>query len=165
MEAASFFVSFCSLIVALIALGLSFYSWRRSFRPIVTAAVKTHAGGNVLTAYNLVVMNSGTLPAKNIRLSADKNLLARALGRGATEKERKSELACFDSVIRFLQNNDRVSCAFGHTKANDAGFWKYNAIISIDVNYEGWFGSKYHHTQELVIVDSESFTGYFWGDP
>jgi hypothetical protein len=164
IAAIALFVSFCSLVVSICALGLSVHFWRRSFRPIVTAAVKTADGGNVLIAYNLVLLNSGTIPAKNIRISASESSLVAALGEGASDEKRKSELACFNGVaIDILQNNDRVSCPFGDTTADNQGFWKYGASVPITITYQGWFGKKYKNDQTLKIVDSNSFTGYFWG--
>jgi hypothetical protein len=81
----------------------------------------------------------------------------------ASAKNKERWLACFNQVIGLLQNNDRVSCSFGTTKATDAGFWKHNAAISITIIYEGWFGRKYKERQDIQIADSNSFTGYSWG--
>ena len=97
-------IAIAALLVAAASLGLSIYFWRRSFRPIVTVAVKTHTAGNVLTSYDLVVLNSGTIPAKNIRLAADDSSLTAALGGGATEEKKKKWLAAFNQTIPILQN-------------------------------------------------------------
>ncbi len=159
IAAAALAISFCSLVV-------SIYFWSRSFRPIVTAVVKTHAAGNEKIAYDLVVLNSGTLPARNIRITAAENWLGAALGRDTSEENKQKWLACFNNQgIVLLHNNDRVSCSFGTTEANDAGFWKYDATIPVMITYEGWFGKKYKETQNIKISDSNSFTGYFWGIP
>jgi hypothetical protein len=149
-------ISFCSLLA-------SVYFWRRSFRPIVSAAVKTHAAGNEAILYDLVVLNSGTVPARNIRIKATEKSLTSAFGRDASAENKERWLACFNQVIGLLQNNDRVSCSFGTTKVADGGFWKHNAAISITIVYEGWFGRKYNDKQNIQIADSNSFTGYSWG--
>jgi hypothetical protein len=161
ISSAALAISFCSLLI-------SFYFWTRSFRPIVTAAVKTHAAGNEAILYDLVVLNSGTIPARNIRIQAAEQSLAAAFGGDATPENKQRWIACFDQVILILQNNDRVSCSFGTTKAADTGFWKHNATISVIITYEGWFGSKYfpwkyEEKQDIRITDSDSFTGYSWG--
>jgi hypothetical protein len=156
-------ISAAALAVALVSLGLSFYFWRRSFRPIVTVAVKTNSGGNVMITYDLVVLNSGTIPAKNIRIIVSEDDLVPAFGQDATDANRRQELSCFDAVIEMLQNGDKTSCSFGTTKANDGGFWRYNSVIPITLHYEGWFGKKYSESQRIRIVDSDSFTGYYWG--
>src|SRR5450759_464420 len=156
IAAAALLISFCSLLA-------SVYFWRRSFRPIVSAAVKTHAAGNEAILYDLVVLNSGTVPARNIRIRATEKSLTAAFGRDASAENKERWLACFNQVIGLLQNNDRVSCSFGTTKAADAGFWKHDAAISITIVYEGWFGRKYIDEQNIQIADSDSFTGYSWG--
>jgi hypothetical protein len=157
-------IAVVALIVSAISLGLSVYFWRRSFRPIVTAMVKTHDGGNVTIAYDLVILNSGTIPAKNIRIEAEKNSLASAFGGDASETNKERCLACFNQLIPLLHNNDRITCFFGTTRADDAGFWKYKANITITIFYEGWFGNKYSDKQRIQIRDSNSFTGYYWGE-
>jgi hypothetical protein len=147
-------VSFCSLLISLDV-------WRRTARPVVAVAVKTHAGGNVAILYDLVVVNSGSMPAKNVKLIAEPNSLAAALGADATPANRDGWLSCFDFVIPVLLNNDKTSCSFGTTEANDRGFWKYKAIIDVDVVYEGRWRT-YRDKQRLRILDTDSFTGHHW---
>lgn len=154
-----------AISIAFLSLVLAFFGWRRSFRPIVTVAVKTHDASDQLIAYDLVVLNSGTLPAKNIHLTVDERSLALALGRGASEEDQKRWLACFRQVIPSLQNNDNVSCSFGYTNDTGTGFWKPNAALHVTIKYRGWFGWwRYRDWQELRIVDSASFTGFSWGN-
>jgi hypothetical protein len=45
--------------------------WKESNRPIVSALVETHSAGNVATMFNLTVINSGSRPAINIKLTID----------------------------------------------------------------------------------------------
>jgi hypothetical protein len=157
-------IALIALIVSVIALGLSIYFWRRQFRPIVTAAVKTHFGGEASIAYDLALLNCGTIPAKNIRITANEASLAQAFGKDATLDNKTRWLACFDpaTAIAILHNNDRVSCSLGTTSARDTGFWKYGSKIAVEIRYEGWFGKKYHQSQLIEIIDSDSFTGFMW---
>jgi hypothetical protein len=154
-------ISAAALAISILSLGFSFYFWRRSFRPILTVAAKTHEAKSDVITYDLVFLNSGTIPAKNIRITAE-GALTTAFGRGASEKNKQRWLACFNRTIPILQNGYSVSCSFGTTQENDAGFWKYNAIIPVIVTYEGWFGWKYQEGQSVQIVNSESFTEYSW---
>ena len=153
-----------ALVISLIALWLSIYFWRRTFRPIITAAVRTHQGGNVAIAYDLRLHNSGSIPAKEIRLTANESSVDAALGEDATPENRSRWLACFSdaNLIHILQNGESVSCSFGYTRGPEAGFWKYRSTISIKIEYKGWFGKEYTQTQEIKIVDSGSFTGFMW---
>jgi hypothetical protein len=158
-------VALVALIVSIISLTYSFYFWRRSFRPIVTAAVKTNKGGNVLIVYDLVLLNSGTIPAKNITIRADQSSLDLAFGKDATDANKTRWLAPFrqSRIISILQNGENISCGFGTTGVNDNGFWKYESTILVEIHYQGWFGKKYKQSQALQILDSESFTEHKWG--
>ena len=131
----------------------------------MTAAVKTHTSGSNAIAFDLVVLNSGTLPARNIRITATDAVLAAAFGRDATAENKERWLAGFKSKIEVLQNDDRVSCSFGTTKKDDAGFWKAHARIPITVLYEGWFGGTYKDEQVICVADFNSYTGHAWGAP
>ncbi|AZO63023.1 hypothetical protein EOA75_24830 [Mesorhizobium sp. M1A.F.Ca.IN.022.07.1.1] len=162
-------VSIVALIVSIIALGMSVFFWRRQFRPIVTAMVQTHHGGNDGIAYNLVVLNSGSIPARNIRLVVrDQAALEAALGAGADAETRGYWLACFEPsmVIRLLQNGAQTTCSFGLThRIPKKSFWKAQAEFPIQIEYEGWFGERYRDDPPniLQIADSDSFTGGMWG--
>lgn len=157
-------ISFSALLVSIIAFGTSIYFWRRSFRPIVTAMVKTHSAGNMGTAFDLEVLNSGSLPAKNIRLSANPEKIESAFGNDASQENRNRWLCCFEpeNTISILHNNEKIRCSFGMSRVDDQGFWKYKAIIPITIKYEGWFGKEYTQNQVIQIIDSDSFTGFLW---
>lgn len=159
-------IALVALLVSLLTFGASIIFWRRQFRPIVTAAIRTHVAGTQAIMYNLVLLNSGTIPAKNIVLGVDELTLVAALGDDATTENKTRWLACFSATprIRILHNGDRTSCSFGTTQIGNSGFWKNRATISITIKYEGWFGLSYTQQQMLEVVDSASFTGYMWGD-
>jgi hypothetical protein len=159
-------IAFVALLVSIASLGISVSFWRKSFRPIVTAMVKTHSAGNDGITYDLVLLNSGAIPAKNITLKANDSSLVSAFGGDATSDNKRRWLACFakDMVIPILHNGDRISCSFGNTRAADFGFWKYKAPISIVIEYSGWFGIEYRQSQELIVIDSDSFTGFMWAN-
>ncbi len=158
-------VSSVLLIISIISLFISFHYWSKSFRPIVTAMVKTHTAGNLATTFYLEILNTGSIPAKNIQLKAEEKDINKALGKDSTTGNKTRWLSCFkpETRISILHNNSNIKCSFGTSKANDHGFWKYNAKIPITIEYQGWFDKKYTQNQDIQIIDSESFTGYQWG--
>lgn len=158
-------IAIIALIISILSFGLSVYFWRRQFRPIITVAVKTAAAGNVSIAFNLQVMNSGSLPAKNIKLSAKESDLDIAFGNDATQDNQIRWLAAFneENEIPILQNGELITCSFGMSQPNDRGFWKYRADLPITVEYNGWFGYNYSETQNVKFIDTDSFTGFLWG--
>ena len=158
-------IALVSLIVSILALGMSFVFWLRQFRPIITACVRTVKGGNVGIAYSLKIMNSGSIPAKNIKIQLNESEIEQSLGAEASEEYKEKWLRSVNkSSIHILQNGDSTSCSFGLTKENDSGFWKYGAEFHVVITYEGWFGYTYTETQLLKIQDSDSFTGYMWAN-
>ncbi len=159
------FVSLIALLVSIVSVILSFRYWSKSFRPIITAMVKTRAAGNLGIIYDLEILNTGSIPAKNIRLKVEEKDINKALGEDSTSENKTRWLSCFkpENIISILHSNSSIKCSFGGSKENDQGFWKYKAIIPITIEYEGWFGKKYTQNQDIQIIDSESFTGYYWG--
>lgn len=129
--------------------------------------VKTHAAGDLGTIFDLEILNTGSIPAKNIRLKAEQKDIDKALGKDSTTENKIRWLSCFEpeNTISILHNNSSIKCSFGQSKTKDQGFWKYKAIIPIKIEYEGWFGEKYVQNQDIQIIDSDSFTGYQWGKP
>jgi len=154
-----------ALVISILSFGLSVYFWRRQFRPIITLAVKTAASGNISIAFNLQVKNSGSIPAKDIKLSASQADIESALGNDASQGNRNRWLAAFaeENVISALQNGESITCSFGMSQSRDNGFWKYRAMLPISIEYYGWFGTRYSETQTLKIINSESFTDFHWG--
>lgn len=158
-------IALIALIISVLSFGMALYFWRLQFRPIITVNVRTAKAGNVAIAYSLKVMNSGSIPAKNIQIKIDEASIAENLGSEASNENLDRWVRSINSnKIRLLQNGDSSTCSFGTSKANDEGFWKYGANISVNVTYQGWFGYKYSDTQTIQIQDSSSFTGYMWGD-
>ena len=132
-------VASIALFISFLSLAVTVRHRSQSFRPIVSAMVKTNGAGNVAITYDLVVLNSGTLPARNIRITADESSLRAALGRGASEHAKEVWLAAFDETIYVLHNNASVSCSFGTTERDNGGFWKHDSVIPITISYEHWF--------------------------
>ena len=158
-------ISFGALVVSGVSLGTSIYIWKRSFRPIVTVAVRTSAAGNVMTAYDLVIVNSGEIPARDIMLKPKSQaLLEAALGKEGIADKKRTPFACFNRIIPVLLNGDKTTGEFGNTKANDTGFWKHKSKIGITIIYSDLFGRNYKEQQDIEIFTSNTFSGYSWGD-
>jgi preprotein translocase subunit SecY len=156
-------IALVSLIVSILALSMTLVFWRKQFRPIVTASVRTVKGGNTAITYSLKIMNSGTIPAKNITIKINETEASQALGSASSvENQEKWLYSINQNPIYILQNGDATSCSFGFTGVNNSGFWIYGSKISILITYEGWFGYKYEESQLLKIQDSDSFTGHMW---
>ena len=158
-------IALISLIIAMLSFSMSFVFWRRQFRPIITVSIKTVKSGNTGIAFSLKVLNSGSIPAKNIRLSINEEKISYAFGSGALEENKERWVRSINkNNILILQNGDAVTCSFGTCHANDSGFWKYEAEFPVGIVYQGWFGYIYEEEQIVNIKDSSSFTGFMWGE-
>lgn len=157
-------LSFLAVVISSISLVVAVKYASRSFRPIVSVAVRTHAAGNEAITYNLEVINSGSIPARDIQIRALLADVESAIKSPGSEEKKRVWLSCFDQECRIpvLQNGEKVSCSFGMSKADDSGFWKYGATIPVVVEYKSWFWKSYVDSQTLYIRDSDSFTGYMW---
>ncbi|MGU5738814.1 hypothetical protein [Aeromonas caviae] len=152
-----------SLLVSLVALLMSTWILRQQFRPIVTATVKTARAGSEGIFYSLKVMNSGSVPAKSIKLSLSESDLIQHLGEDASEKSKEKWIYSINKKeIYILQNGESTSCSFGYTRDTNKGFWKYGSEFPVVITYEGWLGITHSETLLLKIQDSDSFTGYMW---
>lgn len=91
--------------------------YERSNRPFITAKVTTHAEGNTASVLNIIVHNSGTSPAKNIRLSVKDAELKAAFSNESNDPLKDSIMNCFSEkgMIPVLENgqSSSVTNSFG----------------------------------------------------
>ncbi len=147
--------------------------WRQSNRPVVSAMVRTHSGGNVSILYELAVINGGTRPAVTVRLVA---LQAQVVG--AMEPAALSEiklaplknavLRCFseEGLIPLLLNGQTVTNSFGVTGNHSDGgsLWRIGAAIPVEIKYCDLEGRSYTSAVVLRIRDTAAFAGGMWGE-
>lgn len=136
-----------------------------SLRPIVTARVTTHSAGNVATAFDLLVHNSGNSPAKNIKLRVNEAEVERAFSDSISENWKRSIQRCFseEATIPVLENGQSKTNSFGAfgSRPQDTT-WKIGSIINVQVTYEDLGGNPYSHDIPLKIADDKGFAGAFW---
>lgn len=160
-------VSLFSLVLAITSLVISRLSWLQSNRPIVTARIASHSGGNKGTALNIIVENTGNRPAKNIRLRTAKEIIG--LRFSDIEKERRNysdaimRVFSKEGIIPVLANGKSVSNSFGFMSiGNENSTWKEASKIEIEIQYEDLEGRGYSHKNPLLIAPDEGFAGHFW---
>ncbi|UDQ98343.1 hypothetical protein AAEX28_15370 [Lentisphaerota bacterium WC36G] len=158
-------ISLTSLAIALIALITSIYFYCKQFRPILSVMVKTYKDGNKARAYNLEIINCGSLPAINIKLSCNDEDLQKAISENAIPDDKKRFLECFSEQTEILRlhNGSTTSCSFGMTREVNT-FWNYMAIIPVTISYQHPYSKKKRYTDNINIQirDSNSFTYGCW---
>ena len=164
----SIFFAASALVVSLISLVITITLWRASNRPVVTACIRTHKGGNVAIFYNLEVVNTGTRPAKNVRMSVKQDdLECAAVPASERRPDFDTELRlierCFEerATISVLLNGESRTNAFGHTSVEDP-FWLPGATLPVTISYRGLEGQSYRTSLLLRIDDTASFAGCFY---
>lgn len=163
------FFSTAALIVSLVSFLITIWLWRESNRPVVTARIKTHQGGNIAILYLLEVVNSGARPAKNVRLHMDHQEIMDAVLPDATshtdyERVLRSIARCFEkrAAIPILLNGEATTNPFGHTSI-ESPFWLPGATLRLAISYQGLEGQTYKSVIAIKIDDTAGFAGSSYG--
>jgi len=64
-------ISGIALLVSILSVSFAVFSWREAHRPIVIARVTTVESGDVATALQLLVENTGNRPARDISVTCE----------------------------------------------------------------------------------------------
>jgi hypothetical protein len=158
-------IAVCAFLLSALALIFTRRSWFESNRPIVTAEIVTHSGGNVAILYNLVIHNTGNRPATEIKLQAKSADIEKAINQNTNAALQKEVRRCFslNGKIPLLHQQSKVSNGFGLTSIKpEENVLVYEAIIPITIKYKDLNGRKYVSKQTLIVKDSEFFAGSGW---
>jgi hypothetical protein len=154
--------------VSIASLYFSRRSWFQANRPIVTAFVAEHDAGNNACTFNLVIANSGSRPATNIRLHASESVIESLLEADTTQDRKESIRQCFSAsaMIPLLRNGEEIETAFGAftTDVSNGPWLKYDKQIQIEVSYQDLEGRKYRSRLPLKIFVRNGFGGSVWID-
>ena len=156
----SLYISAGASLIALLSLAFAVLSWRESNRPIVTAFIRCPVSGDMASALELVVSNSGNRPAVDIQLYVPNHELKKALQAPPEDRVRKSVERCFSEevFIPVLEPSKEVVNTFGKfTTDKEPDTWHYKSIISVGISYKGLSGRKYFNRNRLWIVCNKGF--------
>jgi hypothetical protein len=149
-----------SAAIALLSLGFAVYSWRQANRPLVSARITSHKGGNIATTLSLLVENTGNRPALDIRLIAKESDVRAAHMQALipTDAER-----CFFAgiIIPVLANGRSTSNAFEHLGSPEC--WRAGSKIPLKIKYRDLSGRHYTSKLQLLLADDAGFAQTFWG--
>lgn len=139
--------------------------YQKTNRPFVTAKVTTHAEGNIASALNITVHNSGTSPAKNIRLHVNDSELKAAFSNEKSDTFKKYIMNCFSEkgIIPVLENGQSVTNSFGMFHRNlEESTWKIDTLLNIEISYLDLDGNEYNHKIPLKLASDLGFAGSGW---
>lgn len=121
-------ISVISVLISLASMTFAVNSWHRTNRPIISARITTAAGGEVNTALNIIVENTGNRPAKPIKLIAKRGDVLRAMKHPEQAVPTDAEHCFFEhKIIPVLANGKAASNAFN--AIGEKGEWEPGAKI------------------------------------
>lgn len=155
-----------ALVISVGSALFSYYSWRESNRPLVTALVAEHASGSLSSIFDLILSNTGGRPAVNVRIFAEPAEIALLTDPEASEKLKDAIANCFseESMVPVLRNGEELRTAFGSYHGDDAkSKWlNYGVVISIRLTYEDIDGRGFVSNLPLKIFARSGFGGSSW---
>ncbi|MGY3852835.1 hypothetical protein ACW5W8_08370 [Aeromonas aquatilis] len=160
-------ISAGAFLVSLSAFIFTRRAWLETNRPIVTAEIATHDGGNEAIAFNLVIHNVGNRPATDIRLKATADAIQKLLDSNARDRFRKEVERCFtdEGRIAVLHPGKSVKNGFGLTSTDkEKNVLNYGASAQIEINYKDLNSRSYTSKLNLIVRDSAYFAGSGWAE-
>lgn len=166
MALAALITAALSALGSLLAVFFTVRLWHRSNRPLVTARIATHSGGNVGIALDILVENAGTQPAVNVQLRAKREDVEAAM-RNTPESARlrsAPERVFFSNVvIPVLANGRTVTNSFG--TLGEGGLWEAGSQIPIEVAYKAMDGRRFTEPGVLLLHSDDGFAQTSWDAP
>lgn len=141
-------------------------TFEESFRPVVTAFLDDQLGGNLATAYRLVVANTGNRPALEVRLIASTDDLIGLVNRPESVKLLRGVAATFseEAMISLLRDGEEMATSFGLITAEPEPSLRYNSRALITVTYKDLRGKSYSERVPLIVrARKGGFGGGQWG--
>lgn len=153
-----------SLVVAIVALFFSVYAWREANRPLVSARVSTHGEGNVNFTLDLIIENTGNQPAINVRLSARRDDLRKALTERWNGTMPEDVQRCFFSDVRVpvLANGRAVTNAFGYIGHDPDATWQRGSELPITITYKDLRDRTFEQEMVLLLANTTGFAQTSW---
>ena len=153
-------LSIFAVLVAFVTLCFTMRTWKKSFRPIISAMIRTIDHRETIRSFKLELLNTGLIPAKNVKLIANYSDLQDCLDKSVTESFFNTILKCFnnDTVILSMHQNCPFKCHFGHCSTESSKFWIYGKEFSIKIKYQDFFRKNYEQILKIKIMDSTNFT-------
>lgn len=155
------FISIVSVIVAAGSFFFAIFSWAETNRPLVTARVTTHSGGNMAITLDILLENTGNRPAFDIRLSARAENVAAAMldPQGPMPKDAARVFFC-EVFVPVLANGRSITNGFG--SLGQGAVWRAGATLPIMVSYRGLGGRRYVEPCTLLLAEDAGFAQVYW---
>lgn len=161
-----YLISVAAILISIASLIFAKKSWYQSNRPIVVAYVEEDSMGINSATFNLIVTNTGTRPAINIKLKTKEADLEQIFENEVDKVTQNTIENCFkkDSEIALLKNNAKITTSFGSyegTYPRRKGI-KYDSWLPIQIEYKDLNSKAYKESLSLKIRWLNGFGGGIW---
>ena len=158
----SIFISSIALLVSFGTMWVLYKNRIETNRPIVTVLLESDAGD--VSPLTIKVYNTGSTPALDVVLEADKEDLDKIVLENAPEILKKDIYKCFapENTIPVLHNDSYVENAFGLLSNNEDNVLKLFSKLPITIRYKNLYGHIFIQKQILIMKTMNSFAGSAW---
>lgn len=159
MLSLSLIISVASLIIAISSVSINWILWRKVNRPIVTVRLSSDIDSPI--ALNMIIENTGNLPAKDISIKAKKqDALACVNGEVIP---RDAEKILFSSmIIPILANGKTTTNSFSAYGEEMNGRWKSGSYLPITIEYSSLDGRRFLESYNLRFASDNAFAFSQW---
>ena len=116
--------------------------------------------------FNLLLSNTGTRPATNIRIHIDGRELEKIIDPRASPEARMNLAGCFsrESKVALLRNGETPTGGLGRSSNVDAteAQLQYGGDAEIRIHYYDLEGISYESKQPVKVYARNGFTGNTW---
>ncbi|MCK5716567.1 MAG: hypothetical protein KAH77_03690 [Thiomargarita sp.] len=162
-------ISLLALVISIFSITISlfftFFLWKKSNRPIVSAEIVVEKSGVGVASFNLVIYNSGNRPATKITLHAKKENIEKLFFKNTSTQDKKIVYDIFDSKeseIPLILNGKDTKTAFG-VFSNTQKRLKMGIELPITIIYLDNEGEKFSSKLSIMTKSSYGFGGASFG--
>lgn len=159
----SIIISIVSLIIAVASMSINYWLWRKINRPVVTARISSKETNS--PAINLLIENTGNMPAKNIKIISNRKDVLSCLN-GEKIPNDVNEVLFKDTIIPVLANGKVATTGFWAFGAKEfkenSDRWRSGAVLPIIIEYYNFEGRKFIEKSELRFAPDNAFAFYSW---
>jgi hypothetical protein len=152
-----------ALVVSLLSLAFAIRAHNTVHRPLVTARITSHRGGNLAIALNILVENTGNRPAFDVLVRASRDdVMAAMVAANRPVPEDVERVLFGPASIPVLANGRTTTNSFAWLGTESP--WKAGVLLPIVVEYRGLDGRRYCEKSSLLLADDAGFARGSWGD-
>lgn len=152
-------ISVISLIIAVSSVFINWILWRKVNRPIVTVRLSSDADSSV--TLNIMIENTGNLPAKDIRLIANREDVLNCV-EGSLIPQDAERILFENTVIPILANGKQTINSFYSYGEKIDGRWKSGSLLPITIEYYDINGRGFKESYKLRFASDNAFAFSSW---